>query len=760
MCKKIFKTLMLSITMMIICLAMSMTASALAETGQCGENVYWQYDSTTGKLVISGTGSIYDYDYNHGVSNAPWGSLFYEITEVVIGDQVTSIPDCAFFGHQSLKKVVISNSITEIGYGVFECCRNLKSITIPDSVKTIGEYAFYDCSGITELVIPDSVTTIGETAFCGCTGITELTIGNGVETIGRSAFSGCTGITELVIPDSVTSINTSAFSGCARLKKVTIGNGLTQISENMFANCAELNEIIIPDSVTSIVDYAFNGCDKLKSVFFTGTEAEWNSITMGTYNQNLTDLPIHFETTDHTWIVDEAVSATCTETGLTEGKHCSTCQLVGTAQDIIPALGHTVVVDEGIAPTCSGMGLTEGKHCSACQAVLTEQRILPATGMHTEESLPAVEATCTQTGLTEGSVCADCGKVIVKQNVIPATGHHSGEGLVLSEATCNSIGITMYKCVDCSVITDMVTVDALSHKMGEWTTVQAPTCTASGEEIRKCENCDHTETNILEKAEHTEEIVPSTSATCTSIGLTEGKICSDCGAVIVKQDVIPATGHRSDEGTVLSDLTCSHMGIKVFKCLDCGTVIEIETTEKLPHSEVILPAVAATCTYSGLTEGLACNACGETIIAQEETPVLEHSLGEWTVSVKPTCTDSGEIKRCCDDCDYTETGKVEATGHDPVTDKGVEATCNSTGLTEGSHCADCGTVFVSQDEIPMTDHEDNDGNGYCDYCDEDVDETDNCSCNCHKTGFIGFIWKIINFFNKLFKTNRVCECGA
>ena len=35
-----------------------------------------------------------------------------------------------------------------------------------------------------------------------------------------------------------------------------------------------------------------------------------------------------------------------------------------------------------------------------------------------------------------------------------------------------------------------------------------------------------------------------------------------------------------------------------------------------------------------------------------------------------------------------------------------------------------------------------------------------CSCNCHKTGFMGFIWKITRFFNKLFKTNKTCACGA
>jgi hypothetical protein len=36
----------------------------------------------------------------------------------------------------------------------------------------------------------------------------------------------------------------------------------------------------------------------------------------------------------------------------------------------------------------------------------------------------------------------------------------------------------------------------------------------------------------------------------------------------------------------------------------------------------------------------------------------------------------------------------------------------------------------------------------------------NCSCNCHKSGFMGFIWKITLFFNKLFKSKKVCACGV
>lgn len=40
------------------------------------------------------------------------------------------------------------------------------------------------------------------------------------------------------------------------------------------------------------------------------------------------------------------------------------------------------------------------------------------------------------------------------------------------------------------------------------------------------------------------------------------------------------------------------------------------------------------------------------------------------------------------------------------------------------------------------------------------DPSEDCSCNCHKGGFMGFIWKILRFFHKLFGTNKVCACGT
>ena len=103
--------------------------------------------------------------------------------------------------------------------------------------------------------------------------------------------------------------------------------------------------------------------------------------------------------------------ATCTtpktcSCGLTEGE----------------ALGHTEKVVDATPATCTQSGLTEGKVCSVCNEVLVAQQSVAATG-HTEKVVDATPATCTQSGLTAGKVCSVCNEVLVTQQSVAATGH-------------------------------------------------------------------------------------------------------------------------------------------------------------------------------------------------------------------------------------------------------------------------------------------------------------------------------------------------
>ena len=165
----------------------------------------------------------------------------------------------------------------------------------------------------------------------------------------------------------------------------------------------------------------------------------------------------------HTEVTDAAVAPTCTETGKTEGKHCSVCNTVLKAQEVIPALGHTEVTDAAVAPTCTETGLTEGKHCSVCNTVLKAQEVIPATG-HTEVTDAAVAPTCTETGKTEGKHCSVCNKILVMQEEIPADGHEWGEWFVTEAAKESESGKEMCVCRRDSSHTQTREIPALGNE--------------------------------------------------------------------------------------------------------------------------------------------------------------------------------------------------------------------------------------------------------------------------------------------------------
>lgn len=150
---------------------------------------------------------------------------------------------------------------------------NIINIIISNGVTSIGDFAFFECQSLTSITIPDSVRSIGENAFSFCDNLSSVINTDGVRSIGKGAFSCCSNLTSITIPDSVTSIESITFYGCDSLTSITI-----------------------PNSVTSIGDYAFMGCDSLTDVYYSGSEEEWNSITIGSENEKLydSDVTIHY----------------------------------------------------------------------------------------------------------------------------------------------------------------------------------------------------------------------------------------------------------------------------------------------------------------------------------------------------------------------------------------------------------------------------------------------------------------------------------
>ena len=286
-----------------------------------GEGAFYWCDSLTFNEYENGqylgNGSNPYHVLIMGKDNTSTSYTIHEDTKVIAGR--------AFFNCRSLTSVEIGDSVTTIGDRAFCLCSSLTSVVIPGSVTTIGSYAFSSCDSLTsitvgenntayqsidgnlytkdgttlmqyaigktatEFIIPHGVTTIGYSAFSGCRSLTSVEIGDSVTTIGDEAFFNCSSLTSVEIGDSVTTIGDRAFMNCSSLTSVVIPDSVTTIGSSAFDSCSSLTSIVIPDSVTSIAYGAFFFCDSLTELYYKGTESDWEKVSIGDYNTELTN---------------------------------------------------------------------------------------------------------------------------------------------------------------------------------------------------------------------------------------------------------------------------------------------------------------------------------------------------------------------------------------------------------------------------------------------------------------------------------------
>ena len=132
---------------------------------------------------------------------------------------------------------------------------------------------------------------------------------------------------------------------------------------------------------------------------------------------------------------------------------------------------------------------------------------------------------------------------------------------------------------------------------------------------------------------HTIVITKGQPATCTEPGISDGKTCSVCGAVIAIQTELAALGHD-----IISDRevppTCTAPGHEAGShCSRCDYTEGRNNIPALGHVEVTDAYVAPTCTQTGLTEGSHCSRCNAVLVKQTVLPAKGHSFEDAVCTV-------------------------------------------------------------------------------------------------------------------------------
>ena len=844
-------------------------------SGNCGETIVWEIIEND-ELVITGTGKMPAYSSR----SAPWFDYASNITSVALSDGITSISEYAFEGFSSLKTLVVPDTVTSIGeyalsgctsltelslpfvgssrsasetydavlgyifgrltssqtggtiqyyqlkndqfngysyaipqalkkviitdaeiipFGAFHNCNNITEVKLNEGIANIGGYAFSEADSLTTMVIPKSVTTIAESVFNGCDSIVSLTL----PFVGSSRTASGTydavlgyifGRTEsgtiqyhrsengslyyynYAIPSSLVEvvltddeiIPMGAFHNCTNLTNIVLNEGITTIGEYAFANASAITKLTIPNSVQTIGEKALLDCTSLETLTmpFVGSSRD----ATGTYDAVFG------------YIFGRANEGTVQYYSLVNGS------LSGYRYAIVDSLKNVVITDDptialGAFSNCTTLSTvdfkeaTEGiENCAFYGVSALDKLIIRNKECSIYNSSNCIGITGTMYGYTASTAETFANSYSITFVPLDDETHtHTG-----GTANCKE----QAKCTECGEIYGEL--DADNHKNIVTDAAVAATCSSTGlTEGSHCDACGEVivAQTVTDKIAHTEEIIPAVDATCSQAGLTEGTKCSACGEILVEQEETEKLAHTggtanckeqakcsvceeaygeldsNNHKNVVTDkavaATCSKAGLtEGSHCDACGEVIVAQTaTDKIAHTEETIPAVDATCSQAGLTEGTKCSVCGEVLITQTETEKLAHSYKSSVTA--STCTSSGYTTFTCSVCGNSyKSNETPKLGHDMnefVVTK--QPSCSEKG-TKVSECSRCD--YSETQSINTTEH--NYKDGVCEKC--GYSKVQNCDHLCHKSGFMGFIWKIVRFFWKLFKMNPICECGV
>ncbi len=118
-----------------------------------------------------------------------------------------------------------------------------------------------------DVVIPDGVTEIGSSAFASCGTLTSIVIPEGVTKIGDFAFTGCAKLSSVHLPESLQTVGKFAFNNTG-LTSLTLPEGLTSVGDQAFASNQQLTSVTLKGKSNAI----FSECTSLREVNGSGVK--------------------------------------------------------------------------------------------------------------------------------------------------------------------------------------------------------------------------------------------------------------------------------------------------------------------------------------------------------------------------------------------------------------------------------------------------------------------------------------------------------
>lgn len=228
------------------------------------------------------------------------GPYVYEINEGEV--TITGCDREAIQGDVVIPQTLGGIPVTGIGERAFYYCNGITSVMIDDNIKYIGPSAFAFCGALSEVILPDTIQEIPDEAFYMCFNLSKVNLSKtNIRRIGLRAFGYCEFIQTITLPETLETVAEEAFNWCSSIENLIIGRNLQEIALSAFGKC-----------------YA------IRNVYYTGTQEEFQAVSIAEGNSKLTDA-FYFYEHEHTYGKGKQISkGDCVVKGKTEYT-CSNC---------------------------------------------------------------------------------------------------------------------------------------------------------------------------------------------------------------------------------------------------------------------------------------------------------------------------------------------------------------------------------------------------------------------------------------------------
>ena len=210
---------------------------------------------------------------------------FYDsgIKNIHLPENLEQIGNYAF-AMSNLESITVPDKVAELGVKIFSGCYKLTEVVLPELITAIPDEAFLACHKL-KTVHVSGISTVGDNAFFHCKALKVFDFSQ-IKKLGGMSFAE-TGIREAIFSNKLTKLQVSSFCDCKDLQTVDMSacNKLKTIPSYCFESCNKLTDVKLPSNVCKFGDGCFNSVKFDRLVITAGTHIDYHAFYKVSINE-------------------------------------------------------------------------------------------------------------------------------------------------------------------------------------------------------------------------------------------------------------------------------------------------------------------------------------------------------------------------------------------------------------------------------------------------------------------------------------------